>query len=129
MLALGFEPEQLTCASIFNSTCSDSSFQSAPTSMISQVPENAPGGRGVNHLSLCNRTCRNCSNELSISELGPDQYTEGFFRYSEIGALRSYSQARIKLPIDNEQMVRIVGTGHHDIQLLEILDLCNFYCH
>ncbi len=83
-------------------------------------------GRGVNHLSLCNRSGGNCSNELSISELGPDQYGEGFFRYSEIGALRSYSQARIKLPIDNEQMVRIVGTGHHHIQLLDILDLCNF---
>jgi len=56
--------------------------------------------------------------------LGPTKYTERFFRYSGIGALRSYSQARIKLPIDNEQMVRIVRTGHHHIQLLEIMDLC-----
>ena len=77
--------------------------------MMSQVPRMP--GVGVNYLSHCNRSCGNCSNELSISELGPDQYAEGFFRYSEIIALRSYSQARIKLPIDNEQMVRIVETA------------------
>jgi hypothetical protein len=48
------------------------------------------------------------------------------FAVAEIRALRSYSQARIKLSIDDEKMVRIVGTRDHDVQLLKILDLCNF---
>jgi len=123
MLAFRFEPEELTCASILNSACSDSSIAIGINIYGVPGPGECPG-RGVNHLSLWNRSCGNCSNELSISELGPDQHTKGFFRYSEFGALRSYSQARIKLPIDNEQTVRIVGTSHHDIQLVEISDLC-----
>jgi len=58
--------------------------------------------------------------------LGPINTVKVSFATAKLVLLRSYSQARIKLPIDNEQMVRIVGTGHHHIQLLDILDLCNF---
>jgi hypothetical protein len=66
---------------------------------------------------------------LSVSELGPDQHTEGLFCGSEISALRSYTQVCIKLSIDDEEMIRIVGTRDKDIHLLKILDLCNFDCH
>ena len=88
-----------------------------------------PPGAMLAILSLHDRSCRNCSNELSVREPGPDQYTEGFFGCSEISPLRSYSQARIKLPIDDEQVVRIVWTRHQNIHLLKILDLCDFDCH
>jgi hypothetical protein len=64
-----------------------------------------------------------------LASLGPTNTLKVSFAVGEISALRSYRQARIKLSVDNEEMVRIVGTRDHDVQLLEILDLCNFDCH
>jgi hypothetical protein len=96
---------------------------------IYDVPRRESSRHNVTDLCLGDRSCRNCSNELSVSELGSDQHTEGFFRCSDTSPLRSYSQRRIKLSIDDEEMVRIVGTRHSDIHLLKVLDLCNFDCH
>src|SRR5215472_1571214 len=96
---------------------------------IYDVPIRKSLRRDVGDLSFHNRSCRNCSDELSVSKPGPNQRTESFFCYSEVSPLRSYSQVHINLSIDDEEMVRVVRTGHQDIQLLKIFDLCNFDCH
>jgi len=51
-----------------------------------------------------------------LLSLGLTNAVKVFFCHSEITALRSYSQAHIKLSIDNEEMVRIVRTGYHNIR-------------
>ena len=67
-----FEPKQLTRASILNSTCPELIIPIGIN--IHNVPGGKPSRRDVGDLSFHNRSCRNCSNELSVSEPGPDQY-------------------------------------------------------
>jgi len=96
---------------------------------IYDVPGRQSSRGDVSDLSFYDRSCADRSNELSVSELGPDQHAKGFFCRSKISPLRSYSEACIKLSIDDEEMIGIVWTRDKNIHLLKILDLCNFDRH
>ena len=51
---------------------------------IYNVPGGKPSRRDVGDLSFHNRSCRNCSNELSVSEPGPDQYMKVSFAVAKL---------------------------------------------
>jgi hypothetical protein len=58
---------------------------------IRDAPGRKASRRDVGDLRFHNESCRSCSNELSVSEFGPDQYTEGFFCYIQTSPLRLYN--------------------------------------